>query len=293
MSAERVEVRAKDGRLLQVSVAGPADGRPLIFHMGTPSEGIVYERLVELGAERGVRHISYSRPGYGDSERRRGRAVGDCVEDVTALADHLGLGEFLTAGWSGGGPHALACAALLAERTIAAATIASVAPYEAAGLDFLAGMGEENVEEFSAALESEDAIRAFIEGQAKGVAALTGEQIADSLGGLIDEPDRVALDGPFADYLAELFRGALRNGPWGWVDDDLAFTHPWGFELGAIERPVAIWQGSEDRMVPFEHGRWLGEHLAGAETHLLEGEGHITLLLGRYGELLDGLLAAG
>lgn len=289
---ERVEVRSADGRLLEAAVAGPPDGQPLIFHTGTPSAGLVFEPMIEQGSERGVRHISYCRPGYGDSERRRGRSVADCVEDVTAVADHFGAEQFLTVGWSGGGPHALACAALMGERTIAAATLASVAPYDSDGLDFLAGMGEENVVEFGLALEGEGAVTDFVEQQAAALASVTGAEVAASLGDLIGDVDRDALDGPFADYMAELIRAALRRGPWGWVDDDLAFTMPWGFDLEAIERPVTIWQGDGDRMVPFSHGQWLAGHVAGAEARLLDGEGHISLLSRRYGQLLDELLEA-
>ncbi len=290
---ERLDVRAADGRNLEVAVGGPKDGRPLIFHTGTPGAGLVFEPMIEQGAERGVRHISYCRPGYGDSDRRPGRTVADCVQDVAAIAEHLGIEEFLTVGWSGGGPHALACAALLPERTQAAATIASAAPAAAEGLDFLAGMGEENVIEFSAAREGEAQVRRFIEQEGAALATATGEDVAAGLGDLIDEVDRAALSGALADYLAEIMREGLRNGPWGWVDDDLAFVAPWGFELDTIAKPVALWQGDHDRMVPFAHGRWLAAHVAGAEPHLLEGEGHISLLAVRYGELLDGLLAAG
>ena len=103
----------------------------------------MYAPLVELGAERGLRHVVYLRPGYGDSERCPGRAVADCAADTAAIADWLGVERFYTAGRSGGGPHALACAALLPDRVIAAATIAGVAPEDAEGLDWLAGMGQE------------------------------------------------------------------------------------------------------------------------------------------------------
>jgi pimeloyl-ACP methyl ester carboxylesterase len=287
---ERLEVAAGEGRRLEVSVAGPPAGRPLIFHTGTPSAGLVFAPLIEQGAERGLRHISYCRPGYGDSDRAPGRTVADCVADVAAIADQLGLEDFLTIGWSGGGPHALACAALLRERTVAAATIASVAPWDAEGIDFLAGMGEENLLEFAAVQEGEGALAAFIEPQAAELASATGEEVAAAMGDLISEIDREALSGAFADYFAEISRAAVRHGPWGWVDDDLAFIRDWGFDLGVIERPVTIWQGAQDRMVPFSHGEWLAGHVADASAQLLEDEGHISLYAGRYGEILDELL---
>src|SRR5262249_44218842 len=147
---ESSNVRAADGRALEVQSAGPPEGPAVLFQVGTPAAGILYPPLVELGSERGLRHIAYSRPGYGGSERRRGRTVADCSADVAAVADAFGIERFYTVGWSGGGPHALACAALLGERTIAAATLAGVAPRTAAGLDWTEGMGEENLAEFAA-----------------------------------------------------------------------------------------------------------------------------------------------
>ena len=156
MSERTLQIAGSGGRLLDVELSRPDEGRPLIFHNGTPMAGRMFAPMVEQGAERGVRHIAYSRPGYCGSERDTGRTVADCARDVAAIADELGIERFLTVGWSGGGPHALACAALLPERTMAAATLAGVAPFNAHGLDWLAGMGEENIEEFGAARAGED-----------------------------------------------------------------------------------------------------------------------------------------
>jgi pimeloyl-ACP methyl ester carboxylesterase len=292
MSAtERVEVTASDGRRLDVEVSGPPGGGTVLFHLGTPGAGIVYPALVELGAERGVRHVAYSRPGYGRSSRRAGRTVADCVADVEAITDELGVERFHTVGWSGGGPHALACTALLAERTIACATIASVAPFRAAGLDFLEGMGEENHVEFGAAVAGEEALEAYLRGEREGILAAGAEEVHASLGELLSPVDRDAATGEFAEYLAALFHGALETDIWGWFDDDIAFVADWGFALEEIGVPVAVWQGSEDRFVPFAHGQWLTQRIPAAEARLLDGEGHLSILLGAYGRLLDELLA--
>jgi pimeloyl-ACP methyl ester carboxylesterase len=290
LSVERTQIVAASGRRLDVEIAGPADGETVLFHLGTPSAAILYPPLVELGAERGLRHIAYSRPGYGRSDRRPGRTVADCIADVEAVTEALGVDRFYTVGWSGGGPHALACAALLTERTIACATIASVAPYDAAGLDFLDGMGEENHAEFGAALDSEDALAAYLRGEREGMIAAAGAELQAALGQLLSPVDRRAATGEFADYLAALFHRALETDVWGWFDDDIAFIADWGFPLDRIDVPVTIWQGSEDRFVPYSHGRWLAEHVSGAEARLLEGEGHLSLLLGAYGRLLDELI---
>jgi pimeloyl-ACP methyl ester carboxylesterase len=294
MSAtERTQVTARDGRRLDVEVSGPPGGATVLFHLGTPGAGIVYPQLVELGAARGARHVAYSRPGYGRSDRRAARTVADCVSDVEAIADELGIERFHTVGWSGGGPHALACAALLGERTIACATIAGVAPFHADGLDFLDGMGEENHVEFAAALAGEEPLTTYLRGEREGMLGADGAAVRASLGELLSPVDREAATGEFADYLAALFHAALETDVWGWFDDDLAFVADWGFALEEIAVPVAIWQGSEDRFVPFAHGQWLARNIPAADARLLDGEGHLSILLGAYGRLLDELLAAG
>ena len=289
--AQRTQVRTPDGRLLDVRTAGPEGGPTVLFQVGTPSAGALFEPLVALGAERGVRHVAYSRPGYGRSGRAEGRTVADCAGDVAAVMDSLGVERFHTVGWSGGGPHALACAALHPDRTIAAATIASVAPFDAEGLDFLAGMAPENREEFGAATSSPGELRAYLSREREGILAAGPEEIGASLGELLSPVDLQTASGGFAEYLTALFHGGLETDVWGWFDDDMAFVADWGFELGSIGVPVAVWQGSEDMMVPFAHGRWLAERIPGAAARLLDGEGHLSILIGQYGRLLDELLA--
>src|SRR5438270_1187283 len=154
-------VRTPDGRELEVLLLGPEDGIPLFFHHGTPGAAGVFQSLVDAGAERGVRHVTYSRPGYGSSTRHPGRTLASCVEDVTAVADTLGYDRFHTIGTSGGAPHSIACAALLPERVISAAAIASPAPLGAPGLDWTAGMGPENVAEIAAVQGSDEELRSF------------------------------------------------------------------------------------------------------------------------------------
>ena len=264
---------------------------PLIAHHGTPGAGVVYEPFEQAARERGLELIAYSRPGYADVPRQEGRSVADCAADVARILDDRGAERCYTYGWSGGGPHALACAALLGDRVTKAAVIAGVAPWDAEGLDFLSGMGAENLQEFAALEEGPDALRAFLENEGAQMAGITGEQIAASLGDLLGDADRRVLTGAFADNLAKTFSLALANGVDGWFDDDVAFRRPWGFDLAAIAVPVTIWQGDEDRMVPFAHGQWLAGHVPGATARLLPGEGHISIGLGRFGEILDDLRA--
>ncbi len=280
-----------DGRHLEVLTVGPADGLVLVFHNGTPAGLATYPPMSAAAAVRGLRTVMYARPGYGDSTPRPGRRIADAAADVTAILDGLGAGQFVTIGWSGGGPHALACAALLPGRCLAAASLAGVAPAQAAGLDWLAGMGPENVDEFSAAQQGPGALTAFLEEAAAGLGQITGQQVADGLGGLIAAADRAVVTDGFADYLATSFRSALRNGVAGWRDDDLAFVSDWGFpaeQAGAV--PVAVWQGEQDRMVPLRHGAWLAARIPGARAHLAQEEGHLTLAARSFGMVLDDLL---
>ena len=154
MSVVELSVEVGAGRSLTVRVAGPEDGVVLVAHHGTPSTGRPFPPYVEAAKERGIRLVTYSRPGYAGSTRDVGRSVADCAADTAAILAHLGADRCYTIGASGGGPHALACAALLADRVLACATVAGVGPFGAQDLDFLEGMGRENLEEFGAALAS-------------------------------------------------------------------------------------------------------------------------------------------
>jgi pimeloyl-ACP methyl ester carboxylesterase len=289
---QRLTVQAPGGRVLEVLVSGPEDGLALVFHTGTPSGLLGLGPMAGPASARGLRTVLYSRPGYGDSTPQPGRLVADAAADVEAVLGRLGIDEFVTAGWSGGGPHALACAALLPVRCLAAATIAGVAPSDSPGLDWLAGMAEENVAEFAAANAGADALAAFLEGPAAELHEITGAALADGLGGLVSDADKAALTGEIADYLAAAFRAALTTGIDGWRDDDLAFTQDWGLSLEALGHatPVAIWQGDQDRMVPSGHGEWLAANIPLARARMRPGQGHLTLMADSFGEILDDLL---
>ena len=270
------QVKRPDGGVLEV-LADSSGHYPLVFHWGTPGAAVWFEPLATAAAQAGLRLIMYSRPGYAGSTPRPGRSVADAAADVSAVLDALGANTFVTMGWSGGGPHALACAALLPGRCVAATSLAGAAPYPADGLDWLAGMGAENIEEFSAALAGEPVLTAVLERLAKDLVAVRGSDVAAALGGLVSDVDNRALTGEFADTLAEVFRRSVSNGIAGWRDDDLALTRSWGFDLDAIRCPVAVWQGGQDRMVPFSHGQWLAAHIRTARAHLSPDEGHLSL----------------
>jgi pimeloyl-ACP methyl ester carboxylesterase len=290
METERLLVQMPDGRDIGVLTAGPDDGFPLVVHEGTPFGLVLNAKLAGAAAERGLRVVLTARPGYEDSTPRPGRSVADVAGDVAVVLDALGARTFVSIGFSGGGPHSLACAALLTGRCLAAASVAGVGPWGVDGLDFLAGMGPENVEEFSLALRGEQPLTAFLEKTAATIGEVTGEQVAASLGGLISAADAAALTGDFADDLAAALRAAVRNGIAGWRDDDLAFAKDWGFSLDALDGRAAIWQGDQDNMVPFAHGQWLAARIPGVRAHLEPGAGHLTMTVTAIDRILDDLL---
>jgi pimeloyl-ACP methyl ester carboxylesterase len=286
----RQTVTLADGRDIEYQLTGDGDGLALVLHEGTPSGLVLNAKVAEAAARRGLRVVQAARPGYENSTPRPGRTVADVIGDLAEVLDAAGVGEFVAAGFSGGGPHSLASAALLPGRCLAAASVAGVAPYTAQGLDFLAGMGPENVEEFGAATRGAQVLTAYLEEQLAALSSITGEQITAALGGLISAADAAVLTGEFADDLARSLRGAVRNGVAGWRDDDLAFLADWGFELGDLGGRVAIWQGDQDNMVPFAHGQWLAAHIPGARVHLEPGAGHLTMTVTAIDAILDDLL---
>ena len=279
------ELTTADGRTLAVREAGAADGPVLLSQHGSPGSGRLYRTEIE-GAERlGVRLLAYDRPGYRGSTAQPGRSVADAASDVGAIMDALGAERFATYGWSGGGPHALACAGLLEGRCAAAATIAGAAPSDAPDLEFTAGMGEGNIAEFGTAREGREPLAEMLRGEAAGLASVTAEQLSEAMAPHLSAPDAAVLTGELAEHLRTMILDGLAPGVDGWVDDDLAFVKPWGFDVAAISVPVSVWQGGDDLMVPGAHGRWLAGHVAGAESHLLPEEGHLTLFANRIGDI--------
>ncbi|HUD35497.1 MAG TPA: alpha/beta fold hydrolase [Streptosporangiaceae bacterium] len=290
--ADRFVLNVAGGRAVEVLTVQDTDGLPLVFNTGTPSGLVPYPPLFDAAAPHGLRCVLYSRPGYGNSDPQPGRKAADAAADVATILDHLGAAEFVTTGWSGGGPHALACAALLPGRCLAAATIAGVAPYQAQGLDWLAGMAPENIEEFGAAMAGQEELEAMLTVAASMMGDLSATDVANVFGDLVTPPDKAVITGEFGDYLAKTTTSAVASGIAGWRDDDLAFVSDWGFSLEQVSGPVSVWQGDQDAMVPFAHGRWLAAHIPGAQPRLVPGEGHLSLVVNHLDDILRGLVLA-
>lgn len=283
-------IPAADGRNLDVLLGGAASGPGLVLHHGTPSDASLWSGWDEIASARALRLVAISRPGYAGSTRLPKRRIVDIAADVAAVSRALKLPWFVTAGWSGGGPHALACAARLNDRCRAVATLAGVGAYETEDLDFLDGMGPENIDEFGAALSSEDELREWLEHNAKSLRDINGRGLAAAFGGLVPQVDKDALSGGFADRMAASIRRGLAPGFNGWIDDDLAFINDWGFALADITIPATIWQGDRDLMVPFAHGRWLAKHIPSATPRFVPEHGHISLLSNYAEAVVEDLL---
>jgi pimeloyl-ACP methyl ester carboxylesterase len=278
-------LKLTDGRFLEYFDNGIASTSAIVFHHGTPGHGHAWAPWLELAASRGIRALSYSRAGYGISDRNEGRTVASNNSDIRELLDSFGIRDFISIGWSGGGPHALATTALVGSK--GAITLAGVGAYGVDDLDFLAGMAVENEEEFGEALKGEAAIAAWMDANAGVFKNVTGEMIREAFGGLIGDADKAVLQGDFAEENATTMRKGLAVSFDGWIDDDIAFVQPWGFELSAINVPVHIWQGDDDFMVPHAHSYWLEKHIPGSKLNFVPGHGHISLVVKYREEILS------
>jgi pimeloyl-ACP methyl ester carboxylesterase len=279
-----------DGRTLAVADAGNESGPAVVVNHGTPGSRLLWRELIEDAEARGMRLIGYDRPGYGGSDPQPGRTAADAAGDVGAIADALGIEKLAVEGGSGGGPHALACAALLPDRVVAVASLAGVAPYPAEGLDWLDGMGQDNLDEFAATLAGREALERYLGKKVSEMLTAEPKAIAEALLSLLSPPDRAVLTGELAEYFHEATRVGVEEQLDGWIDDDFVFVNPWGYRLEDIRVPVQLWHGAHDRFVPIAHGRWLAERIPGVDAHLTDEDGHLTIQLRRIGEVHAWLL---
>jgi pimeloyl-ACP methyl ester carboxylesterase len=284
-------VETADGRTLALEEAGDPAGLPVLVHNGTPNSRHLYAPNVADAAQRGLRLIGYDRPGYGGSTPQPGRTVADCAADVRAICDSLGLTRLAMWGISGGGPHVLACAALLPGLVSAAASLASPAPCDAEGLDWFDGMGQDNIDDFRLYQSDPEASRAKLEKDREVLLAATPDDLMQGWQTLLTPTDAAALTGEVAGFLTWSMQDGLAPGGEGWWEDGVAQSAPWGFDLSQISVPVLVMHGRQDRFVPFGHGEWLAAHVPGAQARLLGNDGHVTLLQRRIPEVHAWLTA--
>ena len=260
-------LHAYDARADGIASPGAPESPVALFWLhGSPNIGSPPEPLFATAEANGLRWVSYDRPGYGGSSPHDGRAVASAAADVAAIADALGIGRFAVVGHSGGGPHALACAALLPERVIAAVSVSGPAPFDADGLDWFAG--------WSPGIAAEN--RAAVGGRAALEAHWAGAEPED-MGAFFTEGDMAALAGSWS-WLAGMAGQAMEQGSEGLLEDTLASVRPWEFRLDAVRVPVLIMHGAKDKMVPCAHGEWLNAHCPAAELSIVPNAGHITVL---------------
>ena len=283
MSYREHLIECPDGRTLEAATLGHSSGHTIFFHHGTPgSTSMVqdFEPLLEFGD---FFFVTTSRPGYGSSSRLEGRDVAFVVRDVTTVLDFFHRSQYAAMGWSGGGPHALACAALDTPRCLGAVPLD-------VDFDWTAGMGPENLEEFALAKTGGAPYEEFI-GTVGGLFAEANEQnIIELFGGLLSEVDKEVLaDNRARQVLATAVRHGFLNGWRGFFDDNVAFFSPWGFDPTTIKVPVGVWYGDADLMVPPTHGAWLASHLPSASVHHHPEDGHLSLYARHAKELAANL----
>jgi pimeloyl-ACP methyl ester carboxylesterase len=275
-----------DGRQLAIEELGAPDGDPVFYLHGTPGSRLGPRPRATILHHLGVRLITYDRPGYGESDRQFGRTVASAAADVAAIADALGLVRFAVVGRSGGGPHALACAALLPGRITRAAALVGAAPWEAEGLDWFAGMTQANIIEFSVARRGHDAVAKRLELAATRIRADPKQMIAGLYADLTESDRQVVADAGIRKMLVSNYAEAFRRSAGGWIDDVIALTAPWGFDLADIVVPTLLWHGAEDMFTPVGHALWLGGRIPGSIAIVEPGRSHFDAL-----NVLPGVLA--
>ena len=266
-------LKLADGRMLDYISNDVSSKSAILFHHGTPGDCTAWQKWFKDIP--GVLAIAASRPGYGLSDRNKGRTVASDLADQNQLLEQFNIEKFVSVGWSGGGPHALGMSRN--PKCQGVITLAGVGEWGNSDLNFLDGMGPENHEEFGAALAGEASIEKWMQTNASAFKNVTGADLITSFGGLIGDADKKALTPNVAEEDAKSFRRALSVSYYGWLDDDLAFVQPFGFNLNEIKQPVLVWQGDDDFMVPRVHSQWLASKMPTAKLNFVPGHGHISL----------------
>ncbi|CAB4741822.1 MAG: alpha/beta fold hydrolase [Actinobacteria bacterium] len=276
-------LKLHDGRDLDYISNKVESETGILFHHGTPGECTGWQKWFSELTE--IKAVAASRPGYGLSDRLIGRTVASDIDDQSELLENLGINKFVSIGWSGGGPHAINMTRH--PNCLGAITLAGVGEWGNKDLDFLAGMGPENHEEFGAALKGSEEIEKWMLKNYESFKNVQGSDLIESFGGLIGDADKRALTPDVAEDDATSFRRALSKGYYGWMDDDLAFVQSFGFNLTQITKPVLVWQGDDDFMVPKAHSEWLAKHIPTANLNFVPGHGHISLGESYRSEILE------
>lgn len=275
-----------DGRRMAYADLGDPDGYPVLSCHGGLTSRLDVAPAHAAARRAGVRIVSPDRPGVGRSDRLRGRTVGGWVADAVVLAGQLGLDRFSVLGWSMGGPYALACAAVMGERVRAAVVVAGGVPL---GWPCTGGTFADRLDARLLQLARERP------GTAELVVAASRRLAEDPAAWLetarrtMPSVDVAAIERAGTEsYTAAVVEGLTDAG--GVVDEFLAFDAPWGFRHEEVDRPVTLWQGTEDTVVPLGWSVAAAARLPRAELRVVEGAGHL-VALDHWEEVLDDLVA--
>lgn len=263
-----------DGRSVGWTEFGEERGTCVLLMHGTP--GTRRQLVVEEPRLRQpLRFFSVDRPGYGTSSYCTARTFRSWAHDVEAFADNVGIERFCVLGFSGGGPNALACAAVLGDRVRRTALVSSVAPRPSSARR--SGPVEATRRRLGAELQIRLQRRA-------------PDRALDLFVKALPPPDAALLERPevrrhFYEDLAAPSRTAAK----AVAQDRTLSSRNWGLDFTQIIGSVDIWHGTEDRSVPFAAAGALQSILPDAVVHEVAGGGHF-LVFERFAEIIEALV---
>jgi len=284
----RSSIKLSDGRSIDYLDNGVISKSALILHHGTPTTMTVWGTWLAAAAEKGTRAIAFTRPGYAGSDRKIGYSVLDANDDLEEILEYLDVENFVSIGWSGGGPYALASGLL--KSCTGVQLIAAVSPYDAKDFDWFQDQSPESIEEAKIAVESLENSIIYKEKYYAEIRDLTAEQI------LVEYAKRSSFNTfeddfrAFAKDLSASLHDALESGVAGFADDERAFLRNWGFETKAVPVPVCIWHGLEDLTVSPHMGRWLHANISDSKLELLDGQNHGSIMVENRNEIIDAAI---
>lgn len=290
-SIELKSITLNDGRKLSYCDNGVVGNSALLFHHGTPGNAQIWETFFEAAALKGVRAISYTKAGYPGSDHAAHLQISDTNGDYLQLLEKLGITEFVSIGWSGGGPYALH--STFEESCKGAELIAAVAPYSEMGAEFLVGTdGSETVELLDKKVSSKEASLEVALEDMKHFESLWTVEGWQSLFEVRDKYKEFAdLYLKFTALVVPSLLNSVFPDPMGYATDDYLILNNWGFKTSDVVKPVSIWNGDEDQGVPTGHALWQHSQIMGSTLHILEGQKHVTIMVEAMEPILDSAIA--
>jgi pimeloyl-ACP methyl ester carboxylesterase len=283
-------IRLADGRALGYAEYGPADGPALFLFHGLPGSRLAAPEMWPEDPV-AIRVIAPDRPGAGSSAFQPGRRLTDWAADIRQLADTLGIDRFLVAGFSGGGPHALAVAHSLPDRVIAAGSISGAGPIDTPGAR--TGMNRANRLIFWLARNAPAALWPLAAQHARLTKRYPAKVIDKAVHDRnLPKADRAAMASPrMRELYAATASEAFRQGVRGFIHEARICVRPWGFDPATIKPPVFIWHGGEDVNVPVAMAQHLAAQIPDSKLTIYRGEGHL-IAPEHWTEILSTLLSA-